>query len=209
MFVPRQYQPSEIEDIYQFIEHNAFANLVSTVNGKFWATHLPLMLSKDRAKLHGHVSRANQQWKFFEDEREVMAIFNGPHSYISSSWYDHENVPTWNYIAVHIYGTVRLIEGEALLNSLKELTDKYEKKSKKPVSVEGMREEYLKKEIKGLVGFEIQITDIQAAWKLSQNRDKKNYLNIISELEQRHEGDDLPVAEEMKKNISRLYTDQS
>ncbi len=209
MFVPRQYQPSEVNEIYQFLGHNSFANLVSTVNGKLWATHLPLMLSQDRTKLHGHLSRANQQWKFFGEQREVMAIFNGPHAYISSSWYDHENVPTWNYIAVHVYGTIRLVEGDELLNALKELTDKYEKSSKNPVSVEGMSEGYVEREIRGLVGFEITITDIQAAWKLSQNRDRKNYLNIISELEQRRAGDDLPVADEMKKNISRLYKDQS
>lgn len=209
MFVPRQYQQSEVSEIYAFLEHNGFANLVSHVDGKLWATHLPLMLSKDRTALHGHVSRANQQWRFFEQEREVMAIFNGPHTYISSSWYDHENVPTWNYIAVHVYGIVRKIEGDQLIQALKELTDKYESKSKNPVSIEKMSDGYVERSIKGLVGFEITITDIQAAWKLSQNRDKKNYLNIISELEQRSEGDDQRVADEMKKNVSRLYNKPS
>jgi transcriptional regulator len=206
MYVPANFKNKDNGQIFAFLKQNAFANLVTTVNGRLWATHLPLMLSAEGTKLHGHVSRANVQWKSFEEAKEVMAIFNGPHAYISSSWYDHENVPTWNYIGVHVYGTIRIIEGEELLSSLKKLTDKYEARSARPVSVEGMSKAYLDAHIKALVGFEIVIQDIQAAYKLSQNRDKKNYETIIDELEKRNDAHDQEVATEMSKNKSSLYS---
>jgi transcriptional regulator len=205
MLVPANFQNKEITEVQEFLRHNAFANLVSTVQGKLWATHIPLMLSEDGKKLHGHISRSNPQWKYFDELKDVMAIFNGPHAYISSSWYNHENVPTWNYIAVHVYGTVRVIEGDELFDALKSLTDKYESKSVNPVSIEKMSKEYVEKSIRGLVGFELTINEIQAAYKLSQNRDEENYRHIIAELEQRNEGDDFKIASEMKMKLNTLY----
>lgn len=175
--------------------------MVSQVNGKPWATHIPLELDMNKEGkevLVGHVSRGNKQWKDFDKNEEVMAIFNGPHTYISSSWYDHENVPTWNYIAVHVYGTIRIIEGDELLGSLKKLVDKYEAHSSNPVTVEGMSKRFLESELRGIIGFEIVITDIQAAYKLSQNRDTNNKQNIVAELEQRGDHDSIQIAGHMK-----------
>jgi transcriptional regulator len=157
-----------------------------------------LLLSEDGSKLHGHVSKANQQWKDLEAS-EVLVIFNGPHAYISSSWYDHENVPTWNYIAVHVYGTVKLIEGEALRHSLSSLVKKYEKNSANPVSMETMTPEYVEDSLRGLVGFEIQINRMEAAYKLSQNRDQKNHEAIVQQLEKLREPGALKIAEAMKE----------
>jgi transcriptional regulator len=151
------------------------------------------------AVLVGHISKANPQWKNFEADSNVLAIFNGPHSYISSSWYDHENVPTWNYIAVHIYGKVNIIEGDKLLNTLKKLVDKYESQSEKPISVDKMSEKFISKEIKGIIGFEIVITEIQSAYKLSQNRDAQNHENITSELRKSNNPDAHLVATAMEK----------
>src|SRR5204862_3856581 len=133
------------------------------------ATHIPLELDKNengKDILAGHISRGNPQWKFFTDQLRVLAVFPGPHTYISSSWYDHENVPTWNYIAVHVYGTIRTIEGEALLAHLKELVDQYEKHSPKPVSVERMTPQFLANEMRGVVAFELLITKMEGAYKL-------------------------------------------
>jgi len=109
------------------------------------ATHIPIPLDKNEngnSILVGHISKSNPQWKNFINDNEVLAIFNGPHSYISSSWCDHENVPTWNYIAVHIYGKIKIIEGEKLIEPLTNLLDKYEKKSEKPVSVTSMSQKF-------------------------------------------------------------------
>jgi transcriptional regulator len=128
-----------------------------------------------------------------------MAIFLGPHTYISSSWYDHVNVPTWNYIAVHVYGKVKFVEGEVLKETLRRLVDKYETISQKPVSVDSMPQEYVQKEMKGIVGIEISIGKIEAQWKLSQNRNDFNYANIIMELEKLNDLNAQLIADEMRK----------
>lgn len=200
MYIPSLFNQENQEEIKSFIRHNSFGILVSQVEGKPWATHLPLELEvnvKGEHVLLGHVSRGNRQWREFNKE-EVLAIFNGPHTYISSSWYDHENVPTWNYIAVHVYGKIRIIEGEELLESLKKLVNKYEAHSRNPVTVEGMSKKFLENELKGITGFEILITDIQAAYKLSQNRDSKNKEKIIEELEIRGDFESRQIADRMK-----------
>lgn len=201
MYIPPYFKNSKIEDVYDFIDKNGFGILVSQTSSKLWATHIPLMLEKtenDRWVLFGHVSRGNPQWRNFTDKSEVMTIFHGPHSYISSSWYDHENVPTWNYIAVHVYGTIKIIQGEAVKDVLKTLVDKYEKYSANPVSVEKMSAKFLEKEINGIVCFGIEVTSVEAAYKLSQNRDKKNHNNIIAELKNRGDHNSLQIADAMR-----------
>ncbi len=201
MYIPAYYRNEDIDAVRAFIQENGFAILVSQAEGKPWATHIPLVLSKDpegRDILTGHISRANRQWEHFAESTEVLAIFSGPHAYVSSSWYDHENVPTWNYLAVHVYGTIRITEGDLLLRQLSKLVDKYEAKMQNPVSVGKMSKEYLAGAIKGIVGFEIGITGIQAAVKLSQNRDEKNYARIIEALEQQGDPNSTEIARLMK-----------
>ena len=131
--------------------------------------------------IYGHIAKANTQWKDFEENKEVLLIFNGPHSYVSSSWYGHENVPTWNYIAVHVYGEIQIIGEEELRCSLKKLVDKYEAHSTHPVRMEELSAKTMR-QIKGIVGFKITISEIQAAYKLSQNRNEEDYHKIIDEL---------------------------
>jgi transcriptional regulator len=199
MYVPKQFRNNDASTITDFIRHHGFGILVSQADSRMVATHIPLELSEDETKLTGHIARANPQWKNFDNNAEVMIIFPGPHAYVSSSWYDHENVPTWNYIAVHVYGKIKIIEGEILYSALKHLMDKYERTSEHPVSVEKMSPEYVRQSIKGLVGFEVNITSIEAAYKLSQNRDRKNFANVINELEKRGDHDSKSIAAEMKK----------
>lgn len=189
------------EEIISFMKENSFATLVSTVDGKPWATHLPFVLSTNENGefiLSGHVAKANKQWKFLSEE-DVLVIFQGPHAYISSSWYNHENVPTWNYLAVHVYGKIRTIEGDELMEHLKSLVDTFEEGRPNRVSVEGMSEGYLNSQLKGLVGIEININEVHASAKLSQNRDKINYQNIIDHLEESSFSSDRDVAKEMNK----------
>lgn len=204
MYVAKQFQNHNAEEIKDFIMHNGFAILVTQLDGKLLGTHIPLHLSEDGGTLHGHIAKANPQWKSFVNDTEVLAIFSGPHAYISSSWYSHENVPTWNYIAVHVYGKIKIIEGEALRESLKRLVDKYEVHSRQPVSVEGMSSEYIEREMRGIVGFEITITSTEASYKLSQNRDRESYQSVIHELKQRDDEGSIKVAEEMQKNYPSI-----
>lgn len=195
-------------EIAEFIRENAFATLVSQSNGKPWATHLPVVLDKNpsgEAVLHGHLAKANPQWKAFEHQSDVLVIFQGPHAYISSSWYSHENVPTWNYLAVHVYGQVRIIEGEELMHHLKSLVDNYESGRPNRVHVETMSHSYLQSQIKALIGFEVKIMEIQASTKLSQNRDEVNYKNIIHKLEETTLPLEKEIASEMKKIEPQLF----
>ena len=198
MYTPKYYRNDDPESIRGFIRENGFGILISQTSGQLFATHIPLLLSDDGTKLTGHVARGNPQWKSFATAGEVLAIFNGPHTYISSSWYDHENVPTWNYVAAHIYGTLRVISDAELRASLKQLMDKYEKGSEKPARVEDLSDHYMKHELMGIVGFEIAINRMEATAKLSQNRDAVNHQAIIQQLQKRGDAASLEVAELMK-----------
>jgi transcriptional regulator len=201
MYIPALFLNEDQEAITQFIQENSFGILVNQTNGSLWATHIPLELDTNtdgKQVLFGHLAKENPQWKSFTQNEEVLAIFNGPHSYISSSWYDHENVPTWNYIAVHIYGKIKIITGDAVVASLKKLVDKYEKKSENPVKVEEFSKRTML-QTNGIVAFEIEITAIQAKKKLSQNRDETNFKNIITALEKTASSQACAIAQEMKK----------
>ena len=201
MYIPELYKNENQTDIQNFIHQNGFGILVNQTGGKPWATHIPLLLEEKDGKqfLVGHVSRENPQAESFKTNDEVLVIFTGAHTYISSSWYDHENVPTWNYLAVHVYGKVQLHSLEETIEALKRLVNKYEAKSEKPVRVEDLSKKTML-QARGIVSFEIEITAIEAKKKLSQNRDDKNYKNIITELEKTNDNQAIAVAEEMKKN---------
>ncbi|QIH39614.1 FMN-binding negative transcriptional regulator [Flavobacterium sp. Sr18] len=200
MYTPEIYKNENQEEIKKFLQENSFGILINQTNGKLCATHIPLELETNEEGneiLYGHISKENPQWNGFIDNDQVLAVFTGPHSYISSSWYDHENVPTWNYIAVHVYGKIKIIEGEAVIESLKKLVDKYEQNSKNPVRIADLSKKTMM-QTRGIVAFEIEITEIQATRKLSQNRDEKNHQNIISELEKTEDFQAIAVANEMK-----------
>lgn len=183
MYIPHHYKNEDLNTVKAFIAKNSFGILVNQVDGKPWATHIPLELTTDdhgEDVLISHISRANPQWKVFEKQPDVLCIFNGPHSYISASWYKEEEVPTWDYIAVHVYGKLTILSEEEVMQSLHNLVDKYEKIAKNPVSLSHMSPTTLR-QVKGVVGFKIEITDIQAAYKLSQTR-PEDHEAIISHL---------------------------
>lgn len=202
MYIAPINQAHDLDEIKAFIAANGFAILVST-DGKTQATHIPLLLTTDadgKEVLAGHISKANPQSKIFETASDVLVIFSGPHAYISSSWYDHANVPTWNYIAIHIYGSLKIVDNATLLNDLTALVHKYEAASAKPVSIETMPEKMVSREMRGIIGFHISIDEIQAAHKLSQNRDDKNHTNITNELDKTSDPQAAAVAAAMRKN---------
>ncbi|MFC4219813.1 FMN-binding negative transcriptional regulator [Flagellimonas marina] len=198
MYTPQHYKNENLSEIKEFLVNNSFGILINTVDSKPWATHIPLELDKtDDGKdiLVGHIAKANPQWKHFSENQEVLCIFNGPHSYISSSWYKEEEVPTWNYIAVHVYGKLQILSEEETLASMHKLVEKYEQGSKHPISLKNMSPKTLR-QVKGVVGFQIEISDIQATYKLSQTR-TEDHAKIISELEERDSGSK-SIALEMK-----------
>jgi transcriptional regulator len=201
MYTPEIYKNENPESIRTFLKENSFGILINQTNGKLCATHIPIELeinADGKEILQGHISKLNPQAEGFTENDQVLAVFSGPHSYISSSWYDHENVPTWNYIAVHVYGRIRITNETATIESLKKLVDKYEANSENPVRVENMSAKTMR-EARGIIGFEIEIDEIQATKKLSQNRDDHNYTNIISELEKTENTQSIAIAKEMSK----------
>ncbi len=203
MYVPKYFEEKDLREIEALVKEFGFATLVTAKNGVPCATHIPLELEIDvagRWLLHGHISRANPQYKGFNDGAEVLAVFMGPHTYVSPSWYSKPNVPTWNYKAAHLYGTVRIIEGQELEMRLKALMSRYENAhAEKPLQYEDVPEKIKEADLRGLIGFEVEITKIEAASKLSQNRDAGSHNNIINELKKMDAYDAKRIAEEMEK----------
>ncbi|MBS4218369.1 FMN-binding negative transcriptional regulator [Bacillus sp. FJAT-49711] len=203
MFVPKFFKVNDFEEIKEFIKANSFGTIVTTENGKPIATHIPLQLRKEGEKYYitGHVAYGNRQWRTFETCEEVLVIYQGPHAYISSSWYGHENVPTWNYQAVHIYGKANILDKEELKDDLAQLLKKYEKHRKTPILWDKLSSELLDRELKGIVGFKIKINEIQAAYKLSQNRNEEDYVNIINHLKEERNPISQQVADVMENRL--------
>lgn len=201
MYTQDIFKNEDSESIKTFLKKNGFGIVINQTNGKLCATHIPMLLdSNDEGKdcLYGHISKLNPQAEGFSENDQILVVFTGPHSYISSSWYDFESVPTWNYIAVHVYGKIRILTPEETLASLKKMVDKYELNSVDPVRVEDLSAKTMR-EVRGIIAFEIEIEEIQATKKLSQNRDSKNYDNIISELEKTENPQSVAIAKEMIK----------
>ena len=203
MYIPAIYKNENPTEIRNFINDNGFAILINITNNKLWGTHIPLILDineNGKEVLLGHVSKENPQACSLLNNEEVLVIFSGAHSYISSSWYDHENVPTWNYLAVHVYGKVNIFNEEKTIISLKKLVDKYEKKSENPIKIENLSMKTMF-QTRGIAAFEIEISSIEAIKKISQNRDSKNYKSIISELEKNNDSQSIAMSAIMKNDI--------
>ncbi|WP_396597178.1 FMN-binding negative transcriptional regulator [Dokdonia sp. R86516] len=200
MYIPEIYKNENPEEIRSFLKENAFGILVTNLDGKSCATHIPLELSKrpDGTEIiHAHISKMNEQVAHLNNGAEALCIFNGPHSYISASWYDFEEVSTWNYTAVQVRGNVRLLDKEGTYKSIKALMDKYEAPQKNPINMDALSEKTLR-QINGVVAFEIEITSIEAVKKMSQNRNDKNHAAVVSSLRENGTPNDKAVADEME-----------
>ena len=200
MYTPKLYREEDRGKIVDFLRQNEFVTLVTYDGEKPVASHLLVDVIDEGEKLfvNGHMSRANPLWKMFEQNAEVLVIFHGPHTYISASWYNHVNVPTWNYQSVHIYGKPRLItDRDQVYTLLKQLMDKHEMGSR--YNMETLPPEFVEKEMRGVMAFQVEVTRIEASYKLSQNRNDDDYWNIVSHLEQRSDEQSHAVAGAMKR----------
>jgi len=202
MYIPSYNLEKDWKEISTVIRENSFGMLITAKNGHPVATHIPIELETTEAGktvLRGHVARANEQWKTFETTEQALAVFTAPHHYVSSSWYHQMSVPTWNYIAVHIYGKMKIVNDESLKNSLRKLMDTYEVISKNPQTLDGLPQDYVDKLMKGIVGFEMSIDKVEARFKLSQNKDNTDYQRVIRELKSLDDYNAKWVAEEMER----------
>ena len=200
MYISKLYREEDRARIIEFLKQNEFATLVTYDGEKPTASHLLMEVVEDGEKLfiNGHMSRANPLWKTFEKNPEVLVIFQGPHTYISPTWYNHVNVPTWNYQSVHIYGKPRiLIEHEETYEMLSRLITRNE--GNRSYRMDTLPPDFVVKEMKGIVAFQIKATRIEANYKLSQNRDDESYWSVVSHLDEREDEMSHGVAAAMKK----------
>lgn len=200
MYISPTNLPDEWSDIEGFIKKYNFATVITTLpNGEITATHLPINVIHEDGKsiLQGHVSKANNQYASIIDH-DVLLIFMAGHHYISPSWYTHRNAPTWNYVSIHVHGKGKKLEGEKLIKHLDDLMNQHEQFVENPQRMEDIPKNVLKVDLRGVLGFEIEITKIEASYKLSQNRDDVSYQNIIKNLETINSDNSNFIANEMK-----------
>lgn len=205
MYIPSYFKIDDKATMISIIKDYSFATLFSIHDGIPVATHLPLILNRDNTYLYGHFARPNPQWKDIKAQT-VLAIFHGPHCYISPSWYEtNRAVPTWNYVAVHVYGEVELIEHEAELNhSLYEMVSKYEP-SNSSYHLEEIDDAFLSGMNKGIQGFKIKINKMKGKAKLSQNHPEERQRLVAANLEQSLRTDEQEIAKLMKENLKKRY----
>jgi transcriptional regulator len=185
MYIPAFNRVTDSSRIHSFIQANGFATLVTFGKDGPWASHLPFLFDEEEGggRLRCHMARANEQWRHFESNSEVLCIFLGPHAYVSPSWYVAKvAVPTWNYAAVHVHGTAKLEDDAFLRKTIEDTTVKYESKMPSPWKMP-IPEDYIASMMKAIVGFSIQVTKVEAKFKLGQNRSMEDQLSMLAGLE--------------------------
>jgi len=201
MYIPASFAETDSARLHEFMRKHSFATLVSRNEIGIVASHLPLLFQASAGRvgsLIGHTARANPQWR--EVRGEVMALFTGPHAYISPSWYETEGtVPTWNYAAVHAYGTFHVVEDrESLLEILRGTVEYYESPRQEPWTIDETAPN-LDQLMRGITGFRIEITRLEGKWKLSQNHPEERRRRVIKALEERPDADSQAIAAMMKE----------
>ncbi|MET3504901.1 FMN-binding negative transcriptional regulator [Halalkalibacter oceani] len=201
MYIPSHFTISDEAVIVKMIREHSFATLFSQHNGMPFATHLPLLLNQENSRLYGHFARPNPQWRDIEGQT-VLAVFHGPHCYISPSWYEtNKAVPTWNYVTVHVYGEVELVEEEdELADSLQRMVSTFEAPDSS-YRLQDVDPSFLANMNKGVQGFTIKINKLEGKAKLSQNHPIDRQKRVITELKKSSREDEQRIALLMQKNL--------
>lgn len=195
--------------LLQFLNDYPFAFLTgSNALGKQVATQIPILIEERDGELYlqGHIMRNTDHHKAFVENANALAVFTGPHSYVSASWYSNPQIgSTWNYMSVHAKGSITFQSEEFLISLMKKLTLRFENNNtSSPTIFDNLPKEFLQKMLPAIVGFEIKVEALENVFKLSQNRDEKSYDNIIAKLEEQG-GNGTLVADEMKKRKEQLF----
>jgi transcriptional regulator len=187
MYIPPAFRQDDLAALHKLMRDYSFATMITQHQGTPFATHLPLVLAPEEGPygtLYGHMARANPQWHDFDTSPEVLVIFQGPHTYISPSWYDVElSVPTWNYAVVHAYAAPRLItDHDALCTTLDTLVRTYEAQFPRPWLFQQLPGDYVRKMLQGIVGFALPISRLEGKFKMSQNRPTTDQTRVATTL---------------------------
>jgi transcriptional regulator len=177
LYVPPHFAASGPDELFDFVQRYAFATLVSDGAPGLQVSHIPFVAERDgtgKLRLLGHVARANTHWQALEGAGEVLAIFHGPHGYVSPGWYEqHPSVPTWNYAVVHARGRATLLDEAELHELLITLSSAYEAGRPKPWKLSEQPADFVSGMLKMIVGFSIEVERIEGKFKLSQNRPRE------------------------------------
>ena len=211
MYIPHDFVEQDPVYIRDFIRTHSFGTIVTWDGNRPIATRLLFNIVErplPELLLFGHIARSNAQWKTFSPPKEVLAIFEGPHTYVSAGWYSIKSAPTWNYIAVHAYGIPEIVDDKTeLYELLRDLVNSQEQHvpEDKRYRIESLPKELLESMMNAIVGFKMKVSTLECAAKLSQNRSSKDYDNIISKLKERRDSDSNEIALEMERRKNRLY----
>jgi len=206
------YKEEDPAVVLQFVKDYPFAMLCgSDKNNMPVATQVPVFIDEKEGKLFlsGHIMRNTDHHKAFEVNPNVLAVFTGPHTYVSATWYDDpQQASTWNYISVHARGVLKFGTEKELVEILRRLTLHYENNKTDSTTVfDNLPSGYTEKLMKAIISFEVEVTSVDNVFKLSQNRNKKSYENIIKELK-KQEGDARKIAIEMEGRKSKLFSNE-
>ncbi len=196
MYIPSSFSETDQTKMFNFIEGNNFGLLVSQLGGEPFASHLPFLLDRESGPsglLMSHMARANPHWQ--TSDCNALVVFSGPHTYISPSWYESENVvPTWNYVAVHVYGTLHVIEDEeTTLTVLRDFVIFHEKSMPSPWRLPE-NEYFVKRLAESVVVFEVKISRMEGKWKLSQNQPRQRREGVVDALSLRRDENSQAIA---------------
>lgn len=204
MYIPVINEMNDHDEVLAFIKEHSFATIITNGGGVPIASHLPMVIEEevDSLKIIGHFAKANSHWQLLNNQKSLI-IFAEPHAYISPVHYESiVNVPTWNYIAVHVYGDCTLVTDDASSIAILEKTiGTYEAEYKK--QWDALPADYKKANLNGIVCFEMKVTDIQAKKKLSQNKTSNERQNIIRQLEKSSNTLEVKIAGLMQKEIEK------
>jgi len=203
------FKEQDAETVMQFMRDHPFAFLAGCDKAnKPVVTQVPVFIDEKGGRffLSGHIMKNTDHHKAFVYNSNILAVFTGPHVYVSATWYDDPHqASTWNYMSVHAKGIIRFGDGDALINILRRLTLHYEQNNSGSATVfDNLPEDYRNRLMKAIIAFEVEITGIDNVFKLSQNRNEKSYFNIIEKLEQQG-GDGAYIAAEMRKRTDELF----
>ncbi|MBC7902687.1 MAG: FMN-binding negative transcriptional regulator [Gemmatimonadaceae bacterium] len=208
MYSLPEYKEADHRVVVDFMKEHPFVFLSGTnADGKPVATQLPVLIEEREGKiiLHGHLMKQTDHHKAFVHNDNALAVFTGPHTYVSASLYtDKHTGSTWNYMSVHAAGKIKFLGDEALLDLLTKLTEHFENNPYSPSLVKDLPKEYMDRLMKAILAFEIEVTSLENVFKLSQNRDEQSYDAIIDHLRSKG-GDPALIASEMEKRRSQLF----
>jgi transcriptional regulator len=213
MYKPPHFRENNRDVWLQFVRDFPFAFLSGCdASGIPVVTQVPILIEEKNGEIYlqGHIMRNTDHYKAFIENPQALAVFTSPNTYVSASWYSNPSMgSTWNYMSVHVRGTLRFLSDEELKAFMKKMTLHFEKgRSDSPTVFDNLPDEYVQKMLPAIAGFEIRADAIENVFKLSQNRDEQSYLNIISRLESQG-GNSAWIAQEMRTRLEELFPESN